>query len=109
MLAQSLVTLVVPLAIMALAVPMILEKVPRNCIYGFRTPYTMSSDAAWYRANKISGIALVLAGAFWLLAGQILGRVMDSQRAVLRLTSLLGAGALMAGCLVSVWLTYRKQ
>ena len=58
----NLVTVIAPLAIIALAIPLILEKVPRNRYYGFRTPFTMSSDPIWYRANKIAGITLVAAG-----------------------------------------------
>jgi hypothetical protein len=108
MLARYLVTLIVPLLIIALAIPVILEKVPRNYFYGFRTPYTMSSDAVWYRANKISGVALAIGGAVWLLLGQVLPHVMDSRQAAFRLTSLLGTGALLASCAVSFWLTYRK-
>jgi SdpI/YfhL protein family len=51
-----LVTLIVPLTIMLLAIPLILKKVPRNAFYGFRTALTMASDDTWYRANKISGM-----------------------------------------------------
>jgi SdpI/YhfL family protein len=46
------VLLFVPLLIIVLSIPMILRKVPRNSLYGFRTAYTLSSDEVWYRANK---------------------------------------------------------
>jgi hypothetical protein len=36
--------LLVPLVIILLSIPMILGKVPRNSVYGFRTAYTLSSD-----------------------------------------------------------------
>src|SRR5262249_37141483 len=49
--------LLVPFVIIIVSIPMILAKVPRNSLYGFRTTYTLSSDEVWYRANKISGIA----------------------------------------------------
>jgi len=62
----------VPVIIIVLSIPMILGKVPRNSLYGFRTAYTLSSDEEWYRANKISGIALLVAGAFWLVIGYAL-------------------------------------
>jgi uncharacterized membrane protein len=58
---------VVPALLRLLSIPMILEWVPRNRIYGFRTPYTLSSDALWYRANRASGMTLPAAGAFWLV------------------------------------------
>lgn len=50
----------------ALAIPMILKKVPRNPLYGFRTPHTMSSDEVWYEANRIAGWDLLVAGAVTL-------------------------------------------
>lgn len=103
---QYMVTLVVPLAIIGLTIPMILQKVPRNRLYGFRTPYTLSSDPVWYRANRISGVALLLGGVFWLLVGQILPRRMNSERAAFQWVSLLGTMALLAACVVSAWLIY---
>ena len=108
MLGRSVVTLLIPLIIIALAVPLILEKVPRNAFYGFRTPFTMSSDEIWYYANKISGIALLLGGIFWLLVGRILLAEMLDERSAIRLTNFLGAAALIAGCVVSYLLTRRK-
>jgi uncharacterized membrane protein len=107
--AQLLVTLVGPLVAVALAIPMILGKVPRNCLYGFRTPYTMSSDPVWYRANRIAGIALAVSGVFWVLMGLILPRVMDSEQAAIRLTGLLGAAGILVGLLVSAWLVYSRK
>lgn len=46
----------------ALAVPLILEKIPRNGIYGFRVAKTLSEDRIWYPANKRCGLGLLLAG-----------------------------------------------
>ena len=60
---------VIPLALIALCVPLILRKVPRNRFYGFRTARTLSSDAVWYPANRIAGTALVWAGLIWLVGG----------------------------------------
>jgi hypothetical protein len=37
-------TAFVPILLIALAIPLILQKIPRNGFYGFRTPYTLSSD-----------------------------------------------------------------
>ena len=105
---EALITVFVPLLIVVLAIPLILQKVPRNHLYGFRTPYTLSSDEVWYRANKICGIAMVIGGAAWLLAGQLLPHLVDSPARAFRLTSLLGAAFVLAGCLASFWLTYRK-
>jgi uncharacterized membrane protein len=102
------VTLLVPLVIIILSIPMILGKVPRNSLYGFRTAYTLSSDEVWYRANKISGIALVLAGVFWLAIGWVLPVWMGATARAYRLVQVLGLASLGVALVVSTWLTYRK-
>ena len=51
--------------IAATALPLLFGWVPPNPYYGFRTPRTMSSPEAWYRANQIM--------ACYLLASQALG------------------------------------
>ena len=56
-----------PIVLMIAALPMILGLLPRNWLYGMRTPYSMSSDGAWYRQNVIGGIALLVWGLVWLL------------------------------------------
>ena len=45
----------VPLLALALAVPLILEKVPPNNTYGFRTSKTLSAPEIWYPANRVAG------------------------------------------------------
>jgi uncharacterized membrane protein len=49
----------VPLAFVAVALPMALEMIPPNPIYGVRTAATMSSAETWYRANQWAGAASV--------------------------------------------------
>jgi hypothetical protein len=43
------------LLFVALAVPLILGRVPRNLWYGFRVPKTLASDRVWYPANRYLG------------------------------------------------------
>ncbi len=38
-----------------ISIPLILRKVPRNVIYGFRTPTTLKNDFIWYEANACFG------------------------------------------------------
>lgn len=45
----------------ALALPMILGRVPPNAMYGLRTPLTRSSPEIWYAANTFAGWALLAA------------------------------------------------
>ncbi|HON59987.1 MAG TPA: SdpI family protein [Smithella sp.] len=44
-----------------LAVPLILKKVPRNCLYGFRVRATMENDFVWYEANAYFGRGFLIA------------------------------------------------
>ena len=50
------------LVLIGLAVPLIMEKVKPNSLYGFRTPKTFSSEEIWYEANRFSGWTLAIAG-----------------------------------------------
>ena len=53
--------LVLPVLLIGLSLPLIYGKVPPNHWYGFRTPKTLSSDAMWYRTNRVGGQYLVIA------------------------------------------------
>jgi len=53
--------------LMGLAVPLIRGWIPRNALYGFRTPKTLASDEVWYPANWYSGRCLFAAGAAMLI------------------------------------------
>ncbi len=48
-----LISFLVPLSVIALAIPLMLEKIPRNHFYGIRTRRTLSSNEIWYYANRI--------------------------------------------------------
>jgi uncharacterized membrane protein len=52
--------IVLPALMVAIACPLILGKVPPNPWYGLRTRRTMSSQALWYKANRMGGIYLIL-------------------------------------------------
>jgi uncharacterized membrane protein len=66
--------LFLPILIIALSVPLILELIPRNWFYGLRTRRTLSSDENWYPANRVGGVALAIAGAIWFVAELTLPR-----------------------------------
>ena len=53
----------VPFVALALSVPLILEKVPPNNTYGFRTSKTLSAPEIWYPANRVAGWFMVGAAA----------------------------------------------
>jgi len=47
---------------------LVLNKIPRNCFYGFRTKKTVASDEIWYKANRWAGLSF-LAAALTSLIG----------------------------------------
>ena len=56
MLFKVLVTILACDVIFAIiAIPLILRKVPRNVVYGFRTRATLKDDFVWYEANAYFG------------------------------------------------------
>ena len=59
-----------------LAIPVLLNRIPRNQVYGFRTKLTLSSDEIWYPANRFAAKLLIAWGmvnvliaipALWML------------------------------------------
>lgn len=57
-----------PIVLISVSIPLILKMIPRNSVYGFRVPKTLASDAVWYPANQVSGLALLAAGLVWTAA-----------------------------------------
>jgi hypothetical protein len=55
-----------------LAIPLILRRIPRNIIYGFRTRATLGDDFLWYEANAHLGRGLLIASFISAGAGFIL-------------------------------------
>lgn len=64
---------VASLVLMALAVPLLLQKVKPNRWYGVRTARTRNDDGLWYRANRLYGIAMLTAGVAFFVLSAILG------------------------------------
>lgn len=60
---------VVGVLLMLVSVPLIFRLVPRNGLYGFRTPTTLASDAIWYPANQVCGVTMLAAGVVWFVWG----------------------------------------
>jgi SdpI/YhfL family protein len=46
-----------------LGIPLMLRRIPRNVVYGFRTRSTLSDDRVWYEANAHFGRRLIAASA----------------------------------------------
>jgi len=58
----------VPLILIALGLPLVFRLVPRNYLYGMRSPRTLwTTEETWYVQNLITGVAMVAVGVVWLL------------------------------------------
>jgi len=55
-----------------LGIPLLLEKIKPNWLYGFRLPYTLSSDEIWYKSNKYVGRDFIVAGFIVILGSLFL-------------------------------------
>jgi uncharacterized membrane protein len=58
----ALIAYVLPGLAIVFGTPMAFGLIPPNRFFGFRTRKTLSSADVWYRANRISGLSLVVAG-----------------------------------------------
>jgi uncharacterized membrane protein len=68
MLFKGLVTILAcDLFIAIIAIPLILRKVPRNVVYGFRTRATLDNDSVWYEANAYFGRGILLSSLVSML------------------------------------------
>jgi uncharacterized membrane protein len=64
MLVRGAISFLVPCAIIAaVSIPLILELVPPNKLYGFRTSQTLANRELWFRTNRFAGWSFLLAAA----------------------------------------------
>ena len=55
-----------PILFIGLGLPLVFRLVPRNILYGERTPRTLlTTEDSWYRQNVITGVAMVIIGVIW--------------------------------------------
>jgi uncharacterized membrane protein len=90
-------TVIAPLIIIALSIPLISGKIGRNYLYGFRTPRTMASDAVWYPANRVGGMLFLGVGVVWLTAGLLV-----PVRAI-------AIGLTALGIATAIWFIYMRR
>jgi uncharacterized membrane protein len=88
-----------------IAIPLILRKIPRNVVYGFRTPKTLSSDEIWYDANAYFGRAFFIASITTAILMLILYNYSQDfpQKHFIKLSLV----ALAAPSIIAVLLTFR--
>ena len=57
-----------------IGIPLVLEKIGPNGLYGLRLAKAFTSDAIWYASNKVMGYDLIVAGAVIAAALAVLAR-----------------------------------
>lgn len=66
---KGLITILACSVLMAVvAIPLILKKVPRNRIYGYRTRTTLRDDHTWYEVNAYFGRGLLTASLITIIS-----------------------------------------
>lgn len=66
-----------PVVTIAIALPLVMEKIPPNLWYGFRTRKTLSDPVIWYRANYLGGMDLLFAGIIAILINTVVAVTVD--------------------------------
>lgn len=61
------------LILMAIALPLVIQKIKPNHLYGVRTALTLTNKTAWYQANRFWGIAMIASGLAFFLLSALLG------------------------------------
>lgn len=64
--------IVAGLVIVGLAIPLALEKIGPNPLYGFRVEKTLKDKRIWYLANSYAGFRLIAAGLVISIGAAIL-------------------------------------
>jgi hypothetical protein len=87
-----------------LSIPLILRKVPRNIVYGFRTCATLRDEFVWYEANAYFGRGLVVSS---LISAAAVLMLYDVDGVSQRFFSVFTIAALVVPPLVATLLTLR--
>ena len=88
---------------MIAAVPLILNKVPKNSFYGLRTPKVMAgSYEQWYRLNHEAGVALFIAGMVPILAWLVVPYMVDDPRLVAEICFLVMGISVATACAIEI-------
>ena len=78
-----------------LGIPLILGRVPRNGLYGFRVPSTLSDDRVWYPVNRSTGWFMVSNGV--VILAIVCAATLDFFRISLVVVLLLIATSMLVG------------
>ncbi len=57
----------IPVFLILISIPFILEKIPPNHVFGLRTKKALSNDMNWYQVNKYAGWLFLIAGTLMFI------------------------------------------
>lgn len=92
------------LLFIALAIPLMLRRVPPNAWYGLRVAATFEDDSVWYEANARSGRDLLLLGTSLLVLALLMPVVPVSEATYL----LFWSSVTLAGCVLLAVAGWRR-
>jgi len=101
--------IVVSFLLIVISIPLIIKKIPPNCVYGFRIKKTLANREIWYKANTFGGISLLVSALFILISCVVL--LLNKDRLSFDAVNSAGLGLFLAPILVSLILTlaYTKK
>ena len=101
---KLIISFVIPwLLFVAASIPLILNKIPPNGLYGFRTAKTLIKTEYWYKANRFGGLCLFISAVI-ALTGLIL-LFINKDRITFDLMNTIGFSLFAGPITVSIILT----
>ena len=95
-----------------IAIPMIMEWIPPNGLYGFRVRATLNDPELWYRVNKFTGKLLLLLGIVIFLSAVALrwlpGMNEDVYGLAMAAVVLGGLGVVVTAGLRMIWRSKKR-
>lgn len=99
--------------LVALSVPLLLDKVPPNGLYGVRVRATYKDSVVWYEANRLAGRDLLVVGLATIALTLVLSSVDHLKESTAALTCVgvltLGSIAAAVRCVVFANRRYRER
>jgi len=85
------------LVLAILGVPLARRRVPRNYLYGVRTPKTLDDEYVWYQANARAGLDLIALGTAMIFVQLVLHylHLSESGAAFISVSTLLAGTSLV--------------
>jgi len=80
-----LITIIIGMLEIVMGVPLLLQKIKPNLLFGFRLPKTLSSEEVWYKSNVYVGRDFIIAGIV-VVTGSLILLAFISELTILMLT-----------------------